>query len=336
MKRRYKEAFEQLNTRDNLEEHIISTCMNAEPENTPELRRMPKRIVPVAAAAALGVGVLGVSAYAITTNIHRQADTYFTQNDVNTELVSETEAECESRIYDEYYRELNLSAVSGDTTVNLHGFISDNCHVYLFGNIVAPADMVLDAEHPDTDQEYDFGGGIPEMDWGESHGVWNGYLSFLPFDEAVPNQREFVYKMTYSGEFKWDMVKSLTFTDFAEVNDKHSCDTMITGTWEFPVLDLTTTHEPISLIDEPVQLTWNWDDGTAAALAVDDITISLFGIQFEETDKIHGSANPSIVNIVMKDGTVYEDMDDNMDNILVDLDEVDYVQIGDQSFDMPE
>ncbi len=336
MKRRYKEAFEQLNTRENLEERIISSCMNAEPENTPELRRMPKRIVPVAIAAALGVGVLGVSAYAITTNIHKQADTYFTRNDVNTELVTETETESEERIYDDYYRELGLSAVSGDTTVNLHGFISDNCHVYLFGNIVAPADMVLDAEHPDTDQEYDFGGGIPEMDWGESHGVWNGHLSFLPYDETVPNQREFVYAMTYSGDFEWDMIESLTFTDFMEVIDKHSSDTLISGTWEFPVLDLTTTHEPISLIDEPVKLKWNWDDGTAAVLSVDDITISLFGIQFERTYSNYASATPSVVNIVMRDGTIYENMDENMDNILVDLDEVDYVQIGDQTFDMPE
>ncbi len=344
MKRRYKEAFEQLNTRENLEERIISTCMSAQPENTPELRRVPKRIVPVAVAAALGVGVLGVSAYAITTNIHKQADTYFTQNGANTELITQNdvesepaaETESEGRIYDDYYRELNLSAVSGDTTVNLHGYVSDNFHVYLFGNIIAPADMVLDAEHPDHDQEYNFGGGIPEMDWGESHGAWNGHLSFLSYDESVPNQREFVYAMNYSGEFEWDMIKSLTFTDFMEVIDKHSSDTLIAGTWEFPVLDLTTTHEPISLIDEPVKLKWNWDDGTAAVLSVDDITISLFGIQFEKTYSNYASATPSVVNIVMKDGTIYENMDENMDNILVDLDEVDYVQIGDQTFDMPE
>lgn len=342
MKRRYKEAFEQLNTRDNLEESIIRTCMSAEPENTPELRRMPKRAVPVAIAAALGVGVLGVSAYAITTNIHKQADTYFMQNDVNTELItqntgeSEAAAESEERIYDDYYRELGLSAVSGETTVNLHGFISDNCHVYLFGNIIAPEGTILDAEHPDHDQEYDFGGGIPEMDWGESHGAWNGRLTFLPYDESVPNQREFVYSMTYSGEFEWDMIKSLTFTDFMEVTDKHSSDILIAGTWEFPVLDLTTTHEPISLIDEPVKLKWNWDDGTAAVLSVDDITISLFGIQFEETYGNYASATPSVVNIVMKDGTIYENMDENMNHILVDLDEVDYVQIGDDIFYLPE
>ena len=335
MKRRYKEAFEQLNTRENLEERIISSCMNAEPENTPELRRMPKRIVPVAIAAALGVGVLGVSAYAITTNIHKQADTYFTRNDVNTELVTETETESEERIYDDYYRELGLSAVSGDTTVNLHGFISDNCHVYLFGNIVAPADMVLDAEHPDTDQEYDFGGGIPEMDWGENHGAWNGRLTFLPYDETVPNQREFVYAMTYSGDFEWDMIESLTFTDFKVVNSKFDNETYISGTWEFPVLDLTTSYEPISLIDEPTELTWTFEEiGLSESCVVDDIKLSIFGVQFETAEG--EPCYPANVDIVMQDGTVYERMQENIDNIIVDVSQIDYIQIGDQTFDMPE
>ena len=341
MKRSYKDAFEQLNTRENFEERIISTCMSAEPENTPELRRKPVRVMPVLAAAAAGIAVMGVSAYAITTNIHKQADTYFTQNDVNAELItqktgeSEPAAESEGRIYDDYYRELGLSAVSGDTTVNLHGFISDNCHVYLFGNIIAPADMVLDAEHPDTDQEYDFGGGIPEMDWGGNHGAWNGRLTFLPYDETVPNQREFVYAMNYSGDFEWGMIKSLTFTDFKVVNGKVDEETYISGTWEFPVLDLTTSYEPISLIDEPTELTWTFEEiGLSESCVVDDIKLSIFGVQFETAEG--EPCYPANVDIVMQDGTIYERMQENIDNIIIDVSQIDYVQIGNDIFYMPE
>ena len=101
MKRRYQNAFEQLNTSEQLEETIIRTCMEAEPEMTPQLRRRPmRRLVPVLTAAAVGTAVMGVSAYAITTGIRKQADTYFTQNSANTELLSSTE---ETRIYDDYY-----------------------------------------------------------------------------------------------------------------------------------------------------------------------------------------------------------------------------------------
>ena len=65
MKRRYQNAFEQLNTSEQLEETIIRTCMEAEPEMTPQLRRRPmRRLVPVLTAAAVGTAVLGISAYA--------------------------------------------------------------------------------------------------------------------------------------------------------------------------------------------------------------------------------------------------------------------------------
>lgn len=342
MKRRYKEAFEQLNTRENLEERIISSCMNAEPENTPELRRMPKRIVPVAIAAALGVGVLGVSAYAITTNIHKQADTYFTRNDVNTELVTETETESEERIYDDYYRELGLSAVSGDTTVNLHGYVSDNQTVYLFGNIIAPPDTVLDNDIPDSAMDYDFG--IPQFEYDSSKMAGPGgmmpNLTFLPFDPELPNQREFVYKLTYFNGFRWEAIKGFTITEFNVITEITYSDTeyenLFTGTWEFPELNLTTTHEPIPLINEPTVISWyHIPQDRTFEITYSEITISISGIHLTEIEN-KDARRVGTCSIFMKDGTVYERMDENKDNILVDLDEVDYVQIGDQTFDMPE
>lgn len=338
MKRRYKEAFEQLNTRENLEERIIKTCMSAEPENMPELRRMPKRIVPVVIAAAVGVGVLGVSAYAITANIHKQADTYFMQSDVDTELVTETE----ERIYDEYYHELNLSSTSSETTINLHGYVSDNQTVYLFGNIIAPPDMVLDNDIPDTYMDYDFGIPYFEIDTSKLEGTGGMMpnLTFLPFDPELPNQREFIYKVTYFNGFRWDAIIGLTITEFNLVTEKKYIDTktepLISGTWEFPELNLTATHEPIPLINEPTVISWyHIPQDRTFEITYSEITISISGIHLTEIEN-KDARRVGTCSIFMKDGTVYERMDENKDNILVDLDEVDYVQIGDQTFDMPE
>ena len=337
MKRRYQNAFEQLNTSEQLEETIIRTCMEAEPEMTPQLRRRPmRRLVPVLTAAAVGTAVLGISAYAITSNIHRQADTYFTQNSANTELLSTDEEE--AKLYEDYYYELGLSATSGDTTVNLHGYISDNKTVYLFGNIIAPEDMVLD-----NDAGYDFG--IPQFEYDSSKiegpGGMMKTLTFLSFDPGQPNQREFVYKLTYFNGFRWEAIKGFTITEFNAITEVTASDTeyetLITGEWKFPELNLTTTQKPIHLISEPTTVSWyHIPQDKTFEITYSEITNSLSRIQLTELENKDSRSITNYCSIIMKDGTVYEHMNENPDNILVDLSQVDYVQIGDQTFTIPE
>lgn len=340
MKRRYQNAFNQLKTSEKLEENIICACMEAEPKIMPQLRRRPARIIPVLIAAVIGTAVLSVSVYAITTGFFKQADSYFTQNHANMELLNDTE---KTRLYNEYYYELGLSAVSEDTTVNLHGYISDNKNVYLFGNIVAPEDMVLDNDIPDTNKDYDFslpyfGVDTSKMD---GPGGMTPNISFLPFDPSVPNQREFIYKISYFNSFRWEAIESLTLTDFCIITEKNYNDivseTLISGTWEFPEISLTTTHKPIPLISEPTTISWyHLPQNRTFEITYSEITISLFGIQLTELENKDSRSISNYCSIIMKDGTVYEHMNENKDNILVDLSQVNYIQIGDQTFTIPE
>lgn len=345
MKRRYQNAFDQLKTSTQLEENIIRTCMDAKPDQIPQPQRRPVRLVPVLIAALIGTAVLGVSAYAITAGFRRQADTYFAQNGGNWELLST--AEDEAKIYEDYYYELGLSATSSDTTVNLHGYISDNKNVYLFGSIITPENIVLDNDIPDTNMDYDFGLPFFDVDTSkiEGPGGMTPRISFLPFDPSAPNQREFIYKMSYFNGFRWEAIRSLTLTDFLVATDKtyektyseSASETLISGIWEFPELSLTTTHEPIPLISEPTTVSWyHLPQDRIFEITYSEITISLFGIQLTELENKESRSITNYCSIIMKDGTVYEHMNENPDNILVDLSQVDYVKLGDQIFTIPE
>ncbi|MBQ8514039.1 MAG: DUF4179 domain-containing protein [Ruminococcus sp.] len=343
MKRRYQNAFDQLKTSEQLEENIIRTCMDPEPERTPRLRRRPVRLAPVLIAALIGTAVLGVSAYAITAGFRRQADTYFTQNGGNTELFSTDEDE--ARIYEDYYYELGLSATSSGTTVNLHGYISDNKNVYLFGSIAVPEDVTLDYDDPDTSYEYEFSNAVFDLGLNEGPLVFIPEFSFLPYDETVPNQREFVCKMIYGlNDFDWSRLKSITLTDFErtpatreEIADPDFYEPIVFGTWEFTDLSLTATHQPISLISEPTTVSWyHAPQDRIFEITYSEITISLFGIQLMELENKDSRSITNYCSIIMKDGTVYEHMNENPDNILVDLSQVDYVKLGDQIFTLPE
>ena len=327
MKRRYQNAFNQLKTSEQLEEKIISTCMKAQPEMTPQLRRRPVHLIPVLTAVVIGIAALGVTAYGITVNVRKQADTYFTQNGRNTDILcSSTD---EARIYDDYYHELGRSAVSGDTTLTLLGYISDNKQVYLFGRIIAPSDTVLNEER------YDFEKCIPDINWMGNTGAWNGGITFLPYDSETPNQRDFIYEMNYSHNFTWEMIQSITFENMGIWNKYGEADIKLCGTWEFPDLTLTTTYEPIPLLSEPTKISWYSEENERFYYCdLDQITLSLFGIQYDET---YDSTlyYPDTCSIYMKDGTVYENMYDNMDHIIIDVSQVDFVQIGDQTFTLP-
>lgn len=226
-------------------------------------------------------------------------------------------------------RTFGEGVTSNDTTITPIRAVSDENTYYLYLRVEAPKGVVL----PDLAEEdgyfYDFATKDSyeiEFEYLNLQGIWEKakcethYVITLPDPDPTDNVKDFVIRMVYEGPetiFNGPWQKRLTLCDlFIRREYGPYFKTVLTGTFSFDIGINDENRENVKLVIDTNELTF-YNEEFDYMVTVDKVTVTPLRIELDCTytdpsDKyIFPRGGP--VQVVMKDGTVVDALDDYFD-----------------------
>lgn len=287
-------------------------------------KRMNLRWLGKIAAIAAVIMALTMTAFA--------ADAVFNEGRLFGGFFGDSLSDKQVELIEDIGRTFGESVTSNGTTITPIRAVADENTYYLYLRVEAPEDVVL----PDLEKEegyfYDFASKDSyEIEFEylmNSQGVWEKakcethYVITLPDSDPTDNVKDFVIRMVYEGPetiFNGPWPKRLTLCELFICNFNEYdpyIKTVLTGTFRFDIGIHDENREDVKFVIDTDELTF-YNEEFDYMVTVDKVTVTPLRIELDCTytdpsDKyIFPRGGP--VQVVMKDGTVVDALDDYFD-----------------------